>query len=197
MPGIEAQRIEARHPPADFIGRVARLRVLDAKPKRRGGASGATTAAIELVAHDLLQLTAGLLVCGSMLLLALVSVCCDATDAFLAQVVIPFASPFLFLFILSDLFNDASVVYDHDGISRATWFGKYGVKSLRWQDILHVETVVYRRGYHAKVIRLHGPGTRIAVCPQIYANGAKFRNDLMRHLEHLTPSERSTAFRGV
>jgi hypothetical protein len=147
--------------------------------------------------HTTLQLTVGLLVCGTMLLLALVSVCCDAFDRFLAQFVIPFASPLLFAALVNNLLNDASVVYDHEGISRATWFGKYGVRSLRWQDIVHVETVTYRRGYRVSEVRLYGPGSRIALCPKFYVDGAKFRAELMRHLEHVPPSQRSSGFRGV
>jgi hypothetical protein len=145
--------------------------------------------------HTIFQLTVGLLVCGAMSLLAFVSVCCDAFDAFLARVAIPVASPILFVIVVNSLLNDASVVYDHEGISRATWFGRDGVKSLRWQDIVHVETVVYRGG--VTTIRLHAPGTRIELSPSFYADSAKFRADLMRHLEHVPPSERSTTRRGV
>jgi hypothetical protein len=147
--------------------------------------------------HTTLQLTVGLLLCGTMSLLALVSVCCDATDMFLARVVIPFASPLLLVAMVNNLLNDASVVYDHEGISRAAWFGKYGVKSLRWQDVVHVETVVYRRGYNITVIRLHGPGARIDLCPKFYANGADFWADLLKHLEHVPSSDRSTSSRGL
>jgi hypothetical protein len=146
--------------------------------------------------HATFQITAGLLVCGTMSLLALVSVCCDAVDALLARVVIPFASPLLFAAVVSQLFNDASVVYDREGISRARWFGRYGVKNLRWQDIVHVRTVKYRRGSGTTVI-LYSPGTRIVLHPTVYANRAKFYADLMRHLdEHVPPSEHSTVLRG-
>lgn len=145
--------------------------------------------------HATFQVTAGLLVCGTMSLLALVSVCCDAADAFFARVVIPFASPLLFAAVVSQLFNDASVVYDHEGISRARWFGKYGVKSLRWEDIVHVRTVKYRRAPGTTMI-LYSTGTRIVLHPTVYANGATFLADLMRHLDHVPPSERSTVLHG-
>jgi hypothetical protein len=145
--------------------------------------------------HATFQVTAGFLVCGTLSLLAFVTVCCDAVDAFLARFVIPFASPLLFAVVVGQLFNDASVVYDHEGISRARWFGRYGVKSLRWEDIIHVRTVSYRRGPGTTLI-LYSTSSRIAFHPSAYADGAKFRADLMRHLEHVPESERSKVVRG-
>lgn len=148
--------------------------------------------------HTTFQLTLGLVLClGSLCLLALDKVCCDQVDRFFARVVIPSTGVLSLVAVVNYILNNASVVYDRERISMATWFGRYRVKSLRWQDVVHVQAVVYRRGYRATVIRLYGPGTRIDVCPEFHANGAEFHAELMRHLEHVLPSEQSTSFRGA
>lgn len=138
----------------------------------------------------------GLLLCGSLCLLALDRVCCDEVDRFFARVVIPFGGPLLCVALVNQLLNNASLVYDRERISRATWFGKYGVRSLRWRDVVHVETIEYRRGYRETVIRLHGSSARIDISPRFYANREEFHAELMRHLDHVPPSEHSRSFRG-
>jgi hypothetical protein len=141
-----------------------------------------------------LHLTVGLAVCGFVYWLALISICGDATDIFIARVVVPVGSPLVFFVVLNELCNDANVVFDHEGISKPTWLGKYGVKTVRWQDILHVQTVVYRGSSSNTEIRLYAPGTRIKLQPNAYTG--TFREDLARHLEHIPPSDRSLVMGG-
>jgi hypothetical protein len=171
------------------------LRVPDAEPR-----NGAETCQVQRRpqiswVHVSFQLTVGLVVCGAVLWLGQISMCCDATDRFVARVVTPILSPLVLLALLSQISNDANVVFDHESISKPTWLGKYGVKTLRWEDILHVETIEYR-GSSQTEICLYGPGLRITLRPNVYSDRAKFRDALERHLQHVPESQRSFSRRG-
>ncbi len=66
------------------------------------------------------------------------------TELLVSRIAASAGSMLMILAALNWIWNDASVVYDHEGISKATWLGTYGVKTLRWEDILHVQTHTYR-----------------------------------------------------
>jgi hypothetical protein len=141
------------------------------------------------------QVILGLVVGGSIVGLGLVVTCCDATDRFLARFVTPIIGPLVVLAAVNQVFNDANVVYDDERISKPTWLGRYGVKTLRWQDVVHVHTLWHRGGLNPD-IHLHGVGTRITVRPHLYTDTDReeFEAEMDRHLQHVGPSERSIRF---
>ena len=122
-----------------------RLRVPDAEP--RNGAEACQVLRRPQLSwwHASFLLTVGLAVCGFVYWLALISVCGDATDIFIARVVVPVGSPLVFLAGVETGFATTPTSSSTTRASaKPTWLGKYGVKTVRWQDILHVQTVVYR-----------------------------------------------------
>jgi len=116
----------------------------------------------------------------------------NPAEILVARIGVPVGTLLLLFALVNQMCNHASVVFDHEGISRATWMGKYGVKTIRWQDIVHVNIQRYRRSGGTTVIRLYGAGTTIALSPDVYTDRVAFRAALARHLQDIAESQRST-----
>lgn len=112
-------------------------------------------------------------------------------DILFARVLVPAAIPLFLLAQIHETWNHASVVFNDESISKATWLGRYGVKTLRWEDIERVHT--YRVRGAATYVYLHALGGRIFLRPEAYADRQSVEAALAIHLQHV-PEHRRTGF---